>query len=255
MYYQKESKNFNNDYYNSYVNHSTKNSDTSDLLTTIIKVLAIGFLLTFIIFGYVFVSNQYYLSQLEAKSIQKAQQIKEPIIGVNTIESVTDSLERQEGKLNSEDITKIVQMVMLKMTKLKQQESKNMSDDNYAKKLISESNKEDRIDLKPIKHNNKVVIINNNDKKRGNLSLLNDEILNSLESKKEKQYTKSISKELKVRSDAMRIIIVKKGDTLSDIAHKAYGNVSDYKKIYEANPEVIKNEDKIFTGQKIRIPK
>ncbi len=48
---------------------------------------------------------------------------------------------------------------------------------------------------------------------------------------------------------------IKSGDTLWGIAKKFYGNGSKYTSIVEANKEVIKNADKIFPGQKIRIPK
>ena len=44
------------------------------------------------------------------------------------------------------------------------------------------------------------------------------------------------------------------GDTLSAVAQKYYGKASAYMKIFEANKEVIKDPDKIFIGQKIRIP-
>ncbi|MBU0653727.1 MAG: peptidoglycan-binding protein LysM [Gammaproteobacteria bacterium] len=49
--------------------------------------------------------------------------------------------------------------------------------------------------------------------------------------------------------------VIKKGDTLWEIAENAYGNGSKYTKIVEVNREVIKDADKIFPGQKIRIPK
>jgi nucleoid-associated protein YgaU len=49
--------------------------------------------------------------------------------------------------------------------------------------------------------------------------------------------------------------IIQKGDTLSAIAKKHYGNANDYPKIFEANREVIKDANLIFPGQKIRIPK
>lgn len=49
--------------------------------------------------------------------------------------------------------------------------------------------------------------------------------------------------------------VIVKGDTLWAIAEKAYGNGAKYKAIVEANKEVIKDENKIFPGQKIRIPK
>jgi nucleoid-associated protein YgaU len=48
---------------------------------------------------------------------------------------------------------------------------------------------------------------------------------------------------------------IEKGDTLWKVAEKAYGNGATYQKIFEANREVIKDPDKIFPGQKIRIPK
>ncbi len=44
------------------------------------------------------------------------------------------------------------------------------------------------------------------------------------------------------------------GDTLSGIAKKFYGKSSVYMRIFEANREVIKDPDKIYVGQKIRIP-
>lgn len=44
------------------------------------------------------------------------------------------------------------------------------------------------------------------------------------------------------------------GDTLSGIAKKYYGKGSAYMRIFEANREVIKDPDKIYVGQKIRIP-
>ena len=45
------------------------------------------------------------------------------------------------------------------------------------------------------------------------------------------------------------------GDTLSKIAKRVYGDAMAYPKIFEANREVIQDPDKIFVGQKIRIPK
>ena len=47
---------------------------------------------------------------------------------------------------------------------------------------------------------------------------------------------------------------IKKGDTLWAIAGNFLGNGSRYPEIVEANLEVIKDADKIYPGQKIRIP-
>lgn len=46
-----------------------------------------------------------------------------------------------------------------------------------------------------------------------------------------------------------------KGDNLSKISKKFYGDPNKYNKIFEANKEVIKDPDLIYPGQKIRIPK
>ena len=67
-------------------------------------------------------------------------------------------------------------------------------------------------------------------------------------------YTQSITKEVSARKKEMRIWVVKKGDTLGGIAKKVYGNVMDYKKIYQANPDILRRPDRIYIGQKLRIP-
>ena len=74
-------------------------------------------------------------------------------------------------------------------------------------------------------------------------------------STKEEIYTESLKKEVVTRKNEMRIIVVRKGDTLGRIAKRAYGNVMEYKKIYKANPDILKRPDRIYIGQKLRIPK
>ena len=44
------------------------------------------------------------------------------------------------------------------------------------------------------------------------------------------------------------------GDTLSAIAKKYYGDANKYPKIFEANKPMLSNPDKIYPGQKLRIP-
>lgn len=44
------------------------------------------------------------------------------------------------------------------------------------------------------------------------------------------------------------------GDTLSAIAKKYYGNANEYHKIFEANRPMLTHPDKIYVGQKLRIP-
>ena len=48
---------------------------------------------------------------------------------------------------------------------------------------------------------------------------------------------------------------VKSGDSLSKIAKRIYGNAKAWTKIFDANKDVIKDANKIFPGQKLKIPK
>ena len=48
--------------------------------------------------------------------------------------------------------------------------------------------------------------------------------------------------------------VVVKGDTLSAIAKREYGNANKWRTIYEANKDVIKDPDLIYPGQQLRIP-
>ena len=52
-----------------------------------------------------------------------------------------------------------------------------------------------------------------------------------------------------------RFYVIEKGDTLFGIAKAFYGNGMKYPKLFEANREVIEDPDKIYPGQKIRIPR
>ena len=49
--------------------------------------------------------------------------------------------------------------------------------------------------------------------------------------------------------------VVKKGDSLSRIALKAYGDMFAWKKIYEANKDKVQNPVLIYEGQTLTIPR
>ena len=53
---------------------------------------------------------------------------------------------------------------------------------------------------------------------------------------------------------AARTYTVVKGDTLSKIAKSMYGDANKWRKIYEANTDVIKDPDMIHPGQVFKIP-
>jgi len=56
------------------------------------------------------------------------------------------------------------------------------------------------------------------------------------------------------KSTSKKYHTVKKGDCLWNIAKKYYGKGSDWKKIYNANKDLIKNPNLIYPNQKLVIP-
>ena len=48
--------------------------------------------------------------------------------------------------------------------------------------------------------------------------------------------------------------VVQKGDSLSKIAKHEYGNANDWRRIFEANKDVLKDPDVILPGQTLKIP-
>ena len=55
-------------------------------------------------------------------------------------------------------------------------------------------------------------------------------------------------------AQAARFVTVKKGDTLSAISLRVYGDANKYQKIFEANKPMLKDVNKIYPGQSLRIP-
>ncbi|MBW8777421.1 MAG: LysM peptidoglycan-binding domain-containing protein [Stenotrophomonas sp.] len=47
---------------------------------------------------------------------------------------------------------------------------------------------------------------------------------------------------------------IAKGDTLSKIASREYGDAKLWRKLFEHNKDVIKDPDKIYPGQIIKLP-
>ena len=53
---------------------------------------------------------------------------------------------------------------------------------------------------------------------------------------------------------AATFVTVVKGDTLSAISLRVYGDANKYQKIFEANKPMLKDVNKIYPGQSLRIP-
>lgn len=69
-------------------------------------------------------------------------------------------------------------------------------------------------------------------------------------------FTKALVGEDQVRKNAVRSVIVRKGETLWSIAKRAYGKGHDFPKILKANPKLRKGKVvMLYIGQVIRVPK
>ncbi|TWD46279.1 peptidoglycan-binding protein LysM [Pseudomonas sp. SJZ131] len=53
---------------------------------------------------------------------------------------------------------------------------------------------------------------------------------------------------------AAKFVVVEKGDTLSAISLRVYGDANKYQKIFKANEPLLKDPNKIYPGQSLRIP-
>jgi len=51
-----------------------------------------------------------------------------------------------------------------------------------------------------------------------------------------------------------RTYVVTKGDSLSAIAKREYGDMKEWRRIYDANRDIIKDPDLIYPGQTLRLP-
>ncbi len=153
----------------------------------------------------------------------------------------------ETANMNSADIEKIVNIILAK----KKEKSESSLEEQLLNAEIEESPTQT---LKESNHYNKVVLSSKNENVNNKIINLNDNATVPNKKIHLSKYEKSLKPEIAIRSNEMRIIIVKKGDSLSKLALKAYGDKLAYDKIFKANPEIIKNPNEIFIGQKLRIP-
>jgi nucleoid-associated protein YgaU len=57
------------------------------------------------------------------------------------------------------------------------------------------------------------------------------------------------------REDGEETYTVKKGDSLSKIAKRVYGDAQQWRRIHEANRDIIDNPDLIHPGQVLKLPR
>jgi phage tail protein X len=250
--------------------HDEKNEKS--FLSTVIQTLTIlvllGVLIVGGVFGYRFLQND------------SSSEVASPVVEAPT--AVTQ-VTKKEKMYTQDEMQAIMQTMMEKLEKKQQEKSKEVStstssEDSLLSSLenmqvdqmedithdadLSKSDKSKKVTTKNsdknVDHYNKVVVKHdvNTYAKVDELSLEITNMVKEMESKPKSKstYTKSITKEVSVRENEMRIIVVKSGDTLSKIAKRAYGSAQAYDRIYNANPDLIKNPNHIFIGQRLRVP-
>ena len=124
-------------------------------------------------------------------------------------------------------------------------------DDQNVKKLIEDENETMPIEDLQVKVQGDTVIL------KGKAKTAEDRVKAALIAGNVEGVTKVITDDLLADEDAdlnETYYEIQKGDTLWRVADIYYNDGSRYKEIFEANREVIKDPDKIYPGQMIRIP-
>jgi len=80
-------------------------------------------------------------------------------------------------------------------------------------------------------------------------------VVNNTSIKSQTSYTDDISKEIEMQNNKnYHVIIVKRGDTLSSIAQKYYGDAQKISKIISYNKNLTDKSTKLYEGETINIP-
>ena len=234
------------------------------------------------------------LAELESivnENTPKAQEKKEEPKSANKIEQAVN---KATGgvKLAPEDLQKIAQLVaqqLAQSSKAKntnaqsssnqaQQQSAPVSDEEALVQSLQAASTDtltqetiDETQIKTNQHNKKIgnssnkkidtfnkVVVERNQNTEDEFAKLSQEIDSILQSedaqKVEKKAEEKLANIVETRKQELRFIVVRPGDTLGSIARRAYGRASAYIKIYKANPDLVKNPNRIYVGQRLRVP-
>ncbi len=218
----------------------------------------------------------------ETVKIVQAEPVKvKPTPSVqSTVSSEVTKAVATQGEMSQEEVAAVVVAVMKQMNEQKSLETSSTTSvavkhdvalmdelsssevDSVSADIITELERVEMSEHKEINNSEKQVDVYNkvnvqNILGADTLSQLSNQINSVMSERVDKDkvanYTNSLKNEVDVRTNEMRIIVVRKGDTLGKIAKRAYGNVMDFQKIYKANPALTR-PDRIYIGQKLRIP-
>jgi hypothetical protein len=100
---------------------------------------------------------------------------------------------------------------------------------------------------------NELPAMNNADNSlSGNVLSFNDNAADNVNAKDNSLGADASNQNIKVRYEDYT---VEKGDSLSLIAKKVYGNGRKFYRIYKANEDIIKNQNRIYPGMILKIPR
>jgi hypothetical protein len=288
MFNKKQTNNIENDFMEYSVRDNVQDEEIKNSgggLGSIIQILIILILIGVLAIGGMFGYKYFQNDIQQTKNINTADNnLPTPVDNIDaTLQKVVSKQpitnENGQKMYTQEQMKAIVQMMMAQMNnKLENPDAKNSTQEaTQDNKLISSledievdqiqdittksSTKTDITQKITKKSSDKIdrfnkVVVKKNNKNIDDISSQISSAIEELDQKDSKKstYTKSISNEISTRENEMRFIVVREGDSLSKIAKRAYGSVTAYDIIVEANPDLIKNPNRIFVGQKLRIP-
>ncbi len=268
--------NMDDDYFRFKVGNTERKEDNS-FLSIIIKFLLVLVLLIGVIvlgiYAYKLLTKDETTMQVKKvpiviKKAKNSNAIKKEEL-VIIIRSILEEMKKQQANnpqkiVNKSEDSELLQSLQNLDDEKKPQEIVKKEEIQKKKDIVAKEVKKPKKTKKPkfIKKEivyNAVIIGNKEIKSTSDLAKLYASINRISKSKKRKilrsAYTKKIKKEIIIRKNSMRTIIVRAGDTLSSIAKRAYGKASMYRKIYDANPDLLANPHRLRVGMRLRVPK
>jgi len=266
----KKKKNIEHDFITYNTDNAVSSKESSDFsLGSVIQVLIIliltGVFVGVVVFGYKYFTNGG-MSEFFAESTPVAfedsskkmytqkemQAMMQMVMAQMAKQQGTNSVQNVKGNEDESLIALLENAQVDQITDIDATANLDMKDVDKTKKA-TEKKSGNSVD-----GYNKVVVLQDaqSGDEMANLSRDLGAVLQDVETKdsSKSKYTTLISKEVSTREDEMRVIVVEVGDTLSLIAKRAYGSITQYNKIINANPELIKNPNFIYVGQRLRVP-
>jgi hypothetical protein len=254
-------------------NSSEQAKEKSGGLGSIIQFLIVLILLGVIavggMFGYKYIQKDLPVQSLDLAKSKQPTEVKQVAI-TKTNEVHTDKQQKMYTQEQVEDMVKILMAKMQSTSKPAELEDdgnnlaqslNNIQVDQINDLVVNNLDAADTNKVVNTSSNDKVdrynkVTLDNTNSNLNDLASQINSTINDLDqtNSKESEYTQSISNELSTRENEMRVIVVREGESLSLIAKRAYGNAMDYPILMKANPDLLKNPNRIYVGQRLRAP-